>query len=275
MAITPLEKAQRFFALHQTGTFIMPNAWDAGSAKILAAQGFQALGTTSSGFAFGLGRPDAMSAVSLDEMLGNISEIAAAVDIPVSADFENGYGDDPADVADNVRRCIDAGAAGCSIEDWTGDTERGFYEEDLAVERVAAAVEAADHQIVITARCEALLYRHPDGFEMAMQRLNRFAEVGAPCVFAPGVVDRAQIARVVKEVGAPVNQLVGLPGAGATVAQMTELGVRRLSVGGSLLRATIGPLISAAQEMRDAGTFTFVDEAPTGGQILKMFEAGC
>ncbi|MBP7624008.1 MAG: isocitrate lyase/phosphoenolpyruvate mutase family protein [Xanthomonadales bacterium] len=271
--MSQLEKARTFFALHQSGTFIMPNAWDAGSAKILAAHGFKALGTTSGGFAFGLGRPDALSAVSLDEALGNIAEIAAAVDIPVSADFENGYADDPADVADNVRRCVAAGAAGCSIEDWTGDTERGFYEEDLAVERVAAAVEAAGDALVVTARCEALLYRHPGGFAMALQRLKRFAEVGAPCVYAPGVVDRAQIAMLAQEAGAPVNQLVGLQGAGATVDQMTELGVRRLSVGGSLMRATIGPLIAAAQEMRDDGTFTFVDDAPSGGQILKLFEA--
>ncbi|MGB0972975.1 MAG: isocitrate lyase/phosphoenolpyruvate mutase family protein, partial [Mycobacterium sp.] len=145
--------------LHETGTFIMPNAWDAGSAKILAHQGFKALATTSGGFAFTLGRPDAMSEVSLDEALGNIAEIAAAVSIPVSADFENGYADDPSAVADNVRRCIDTGTAGCSIEDWTGDAERGFYEEDLAVDRVAAAVEAAGDEIVITARCEAVLYR--------------------------------------------------------------------------------------------------------------------
>ena len=273
--ISQPEKARAFFALHQAATFIMPNAWDAGSAKILASHGFKALGTTSGGFAFGLGRPDALSAVSLDEALGNIAEIAAAVDIPVSADFENGYADDPADVADNVARCVAAGAAGGSIEDWTGDPEKGFYEEDLAVERVAAAVEAAGDAIVITARSEALLYRHPDGLAMALRRLKRFAEVGAPCVYAPGVVDPAQIAMLVLGAGAPINQLVGLPGVGATVDQMAELGVRRLSVGGSLMRATIGPLIAAAREMRDNGTFSFVDQAPSSGQILKMFEADC
>lgn len=165
------------------------------------------------------GTVGSLSAVSLDEALGNIAEIAAAVDIPVSADFENGYADDPADVADNVRRCVEAGAADCSIEDWTGDTERGFYDEDLAVERVAAAVETAGDALVVTARCEALLYRHPDGFAMALRRLKRFAEVGAPCVYAPGVVDRGQIAMFVQEAGASVNQLVGLQGAGATVNQ--------------------------------------------------------
>lgn len=266
------EKAEVFFTLHQAGTFIMPNAWDAGSAKILASHGFKALGTTSGGFAFGRGRPDALSAVSLDEALGNIAEVAAAVDIPVSADFENGYADDPADVAANVRRCIDAGAAGCSIEDWTGNPDRGFYEEDLATERVAAAVEAAGAEIVVTARCEALLHRHRDGFAMALQRLKRFAEAGAPCVYAPGVVDQAQITTLVQQAGAPVNQLVGLAGAGATVDQMAEIGVRRLSVGASLMRATVGPLIAAAQEMRDSGTFTFADEAPSSGQILKMFK---
>lgn len=272
--LSQIEKARAFFALHRSGAFIMPNAWDAGSAKILAAHGFKALGTTSSGFAFGLGRPDALSAVSVDEALGNIAEITAAVDIPVSADFENGYADDPADVAENVRRCIEAGAADCSIEDWTGDTERGFYDEDLAVERVAAAVEAAGEALVITARCEALLYRHPDGIDMVLRRLKRFAAVGAACVYAPGVVDRAQIMMLVREAGAPVNQLVGLRGVDATVEQMAELGVRRLSVGGSLMRATIGPLISAAQEMRDDGTFTFVDKTPSGDQILEMFEVG-
>ncbi len=265
------EKARAFLALHRTGTFIMPNAWDAGSAKILAFHGFKALGTTSGGFAFGLGRPDALSAVSRDEALENIAEIAAAVDIPVSADFENGYADAPADVADNVRRCVDAGAAGCSIEDWTGDTERGFYEENESVERVAAAVEAAGSELVVTARCEALLYQHPDGFAMVLRRLQRFAEVGAPCVYAPGVTDPAQIEILVREVGAPVNQLVGVRGAGATVGQMTKLGVRRLSVGASLMRTTVGPLIAAAQEMSDKGTFTFADQAPTSGQILKMF----
>lgn len=267
-----VEKLRTFVALHQTGTFILPNAWDAGSAKILAAHGFKALGTTSGGFAFGLGRPDALSAVSLDETLRNIADIAAAVDIPVNADFENGYADDPAGVAANVRRCIDTGASGCGIEDWAGDTNTGLYEEELAVDRVAAAVQAAGDDIVITARCEALLYRHPDGFALALHRLKRFAEVGAHCVYAPGVVDPAQIATMVKQAGAPINQLVGLSGTGATVELMTKLGVRRISVGASLMRATLGPLISAAQEMRDTGTFTFADTAPPSGQILKMFE---
>lgn len=267
-------KAAAFFKLHESGTFIMPNAWDAGSAKILAALGFEALGTTSGGFACGLGRQDALSEVSLEEALGNVEQIATAVDIPVSADFENGYADTPEDVAANVRRCVDAGAAGCSIEDWSGDPDRGFYDEDLAVERVAAAVEAAGRDIVITARCEAVLHRHPDGWAMATQRLKRFAEVGAPCVYAPGVVEADQVQALVNDSGAPVNQLVALKGANATVAQMAEWGVRRLSLGSTLMRATYGPLLAAAEEMRDAGRFTFSDTAPGTGQIMKLFMQG-
>lgn len=267
-------KAAAFFALHEKGTFIMPNAWDAGSAKILAAHGFEALGTTSGGFAFGLGRADALSEVSLEDTLGNVEAIVDAVDIPVSADFENGYADDPADVARNVRRCVETGAAGCSIEDWTGDPDRGFYDEDLAVERVAAAVDAAGRACVLTARCEALLHRHPDGFDMALRRLKRFAEAGAHCVYAPGVIAPEQIDVLVNESGAPVNQLVGLKGADASVDLMAGLGVRRLSVGGSLMRATLGTLFSAAEEMRQAGTFSFADEAPGVGEVMKAFAKG-
>ncbi len=269
-----MDPAAAFFALHERGTFIMPNAWDAGSARILAAKGFHALGTTSGGLACSLGRADAVREVSLDEALDNVASIATAVDIPVSADFENGYADEPEDVAANVRRCVEAGAAGCSIEDWTGDPARGLYDENLAVERVAAAAEAAGSDIVVTARCEALIHRYPDAFAMALQRLWRFAQVGAHCVYAPGVTAPNEIARLVKETGAPVNQLVGLSGFGATVAQMESLGVRRLSVGTSLMRATYGPLLAAAEEIQTVGTFTFPDNAPSGSAILKLFGAG-
>lgn len=262
--------AERFRALHDSGCFTMPNAWDAGSARLLASHGFAALGTTSAGLAYRLGIADAQGRLPLETVLDNVREIATAVDLPVSADFENAYADAPESVAANVRRCAEAGASGCSIEDWDG---QGFYPRELAVERVAAAVEAADALgtgFVITARAEQLLHEGPGGFDEAVERLERFAAAGAHCVYVPGLRDPEIIRTVASTVGAPLNVLVGLPGMHASATQMAELGVRRLSVGGSLMRAALGTVARAADEMAH-GRFEFPDHAIRDADLMAHY----
>ena len=264
---------QTFRDLHRSGCFTMPNAWDAGSARLLASYGFPALGTTSAGLAFGLGIADAAGRIPLERALDNVRAIASAVAIPVSADFENGYADTPEAVAANVRRCAEAGAAGCSIEDWDGSD---FYPAELAVERVAAAVDAAEELgtgFVITARAEQLLHGGPDRLDEAVGRLHRYASAGAHCVHAPGLRAPDTIRAVARDVGAPLNVLVGLPGMHARAEEMAALGVRRLSVGGSLARTGLGAIARAAEEMA-AGDFGFADRAMPGPDLLERFERG-
>lgn len=261
-----------FDTLHTSGCFTMPNVWDAGSARLLASFGFHALGTTSAGLAARLGVPDAEARITLEQALDNIRSIAAAVRLPVSADFENGYADDPEAVAINVRRCAEAGAAGCSIEDWDGSA---FYPEALAVERIAAAVEAAnelDSGFVVTARTEQLLHVGPSATDEAMHRLARFADVGAHCVYAPGLTDRAVIADAIASLDAPMNVLVGIAGMHARFDEMQALGVRRLSVGGSLVRACLAAALRAGEEMAE-GRFDFADSAPSEAEIVQRFAA--
>jgi len=265
--------ARRFRALHASGCFTMPNAWDAGSARLLASHGFPALATTSAGLACQLGVRDAAANLSLESVLENVRSIAAAVAVPVSADLENGYADRPEEVAANVCRCAEAGAAGCSIEDWDG---AAFYGAGLAVERVAAAVEAAEALgtgFVVTARAEQLLHDAPDGLEEATERLRRFGAAGAHCVYAPGLRDPEDIRQVAATVGAPLNVLVGIPGMHARAADMAALGVRRLSVGGSLMRAGLGAVDAAALEMAD-GRFDFPDRAIPDAKLQARFAAG-
>lgn len=266
-------RTEAFRGLHRSGCFTLPNVWDAGSARLLASYGFAALGTTSAGLACRLGIEDGAANIPLELALENIREIATAVSIPVSADFENGYADDPEAVAGNVRRCADTGAAGCSIEDWDG---AAFYPLTQAVERVAAAVEAADELgtgFVITARAEQLLYAGPDGLEEAVGRLERFAAAGAHCVYAPGLREPDTIREVAARVDAALNVLVGIPGMHARADAMEQLGVRRLSVGGSLMRTGIAAVAQSAREM-SAGRFDFPDDALPSAQIVERFRAG-
>jgi 2-methylisocitrate lyase-like PEP mutase family enzyme len=262
------EKSSRFLALHRPGTpLLMPNVWDAGSAKLLASLGFEALATTSSGFAATLGRLD--GSVTRDEALEHGAQLAAATDVPVSADLENGFADDPAEVAETVRLAAAAGLAGGSIEDFGGRDDDPIYAFDLAVERVAAAAQAAHgdgRHLVLTARSENFLHGRPD-LDDTIARLQAFQEAGADVLFAPGVRDREDLRRLVASVDRPVNVLV-TPGA-PTVAELAELCVARISVGGSFLWAALGAVVEAANELRDQGTYGYWDHVKPGMQAAK------
>ena len=245
----------RFADLHRSGTFLMPNAWDVGSARILATLGFEAIATTSSGLGASLGRMDQQ--VTLDEVAGHVRALAAAIEVPLSVDAENGYSPSPTGVAETVERLAEEGAAGVSIEDF--DPASGIYPLEIAVGRVAAAVEAAKrHGIVLTARAENHLY-DIDDIQDTITRLCAYRDAGGDVVYAPGLDDAALIGRVVTEVAVPVNVL--LLGAGPTVGQLTELGVRRLSTGGALTFAAYGALAATARELLESGTSGYVKRA--------------
>jgi 2-methylisocitrate lyase-like PEP mutase family enzyme len=243
----------RFRALHVAGTFVMPNPFDAGSARLLAALGFPALATTSSGCAASLGRLDMQ--VTRDEMLRHVEALVAATDVPVSVDAERCFGDTPDEVAQTVRSIADAGAAGCSIEDW--DPVAGAIDPfDVAVERVASAAAAArDTRLVLTARCEHLLHGVLD-LDDTIRRLCAYRDAGAEAVYAPGLTDLDQIRRVVDETRVPVNVLL-LPG-GPSVGQLADAGVRRVSVGGALAHAAYGAVVATARAILDEGLLQLV-----------------
>lgn len=251
--------AARFRELHASGCFVMPNPWDPGSAILLSQLGFPALATTSAGFAFSRGLPDDVAALSRDEVLAHVRELAAATPLPLNADFQNGYADEPEGVDANVARCIATGAAGLSIEDATGDAASPLYETPLAVERIRAArgaIDASGVPVVLTARCEAHLLGVPDARRIVLERLTAFAEAGADCLFAPGVRDGEAIAEIVRAVAPkPVNVLVSAAGTGLTVAFLTDLGVRRISVGSAFARAALGAFLRAARELANDGSF--------------------
>ena len=250
----------RFRSLHVPGSpLLLPNPWDAGSARVLASMGFAALATTSSGFAATMGRHD--GSVTRDEAIGHAAAVAAAVDVPVSADLENGFADDPDGVAETVRAAVDAGLAGCSIEDAGGD---GVYDPGLATERVAAAVSAGAGRIVITARAENHLHGRDDLAD-TIDRLQRFEQAGADVLYAPGVIAPADIAAIVSAVGRPVNVLA-LRGA-PPVAELAALGVARVSVGGAFAFAALGALAAAAREFRESGTYGFWAAAGAGRAV--------
>lgn len=256
-----------FRALHAQGCFVLPNPWDAGTARYLHRAGFRALATTSAGMAFARGLPDRVDAVSAPAMLDHIRELVAATPLPVNADFQNGYADDPAGVAANVAACVATGVAGLSIEDATGDAANPLYDRGLAIERVRAArtaIDATGTGVVLTARCEAFLTKHPDAASIVVDRLVAFADAGAECLFAPGVYDLDLIATIVKAV-APrwVNVIVSTPVPGFTVAKLGELGVSRISVGSALARVAWGAFMRAADHIAASGTFeTLADAAP-------------
>jgi 2-methylisocitrate lyase-like PEP mutase family enzyme len=257
----------KFRALHESGCFVLPNPWDVGTAVYLEHLGFAALATTSAGFAFSRGLPDSVTAVGREAMLDHVREIASATTLPVNADFQNGYADDPEDVAGSVELCIATGVAGLSIEDATGNHETPLYETRLAIDRIKAAraaIDASSLPVVLTARCEAWLVGHPQAQRVVLERLTAFAEAGADCLYAPGVANPDQIAAIVKAVAPkPVNVLMPIRGQFLPVSQLADLGVRRISVGSGLARAAWGAFIRAALGMLDAGSFAgFADAAP-------------
>lgn len=264
--------AERFRALHRPGTpLLQPNAWDVGSARILEAMGFEAIATTSSGFAATLGRNDYR--VARDEAIGHGADLAAAVAIPVSADTENGFADDPDGVAETVRLAAAAGLAGCSIEDHTGDAATPIYELAEATARIAAATEAARSAgVVLTARAENHLHGRDDLAD-TIRRLQAFQEAGADVLFAPGVLHLDDIRTLVAEVDRPVNVLA-LPGC-PPVAALAEVGVARVSVGGAFAYAALGGLIAAATELRDSGTFGYWTQVGAARPTIRdAFESG-
>jgi 2-methylisocitrate lyase-like PEP mutase family enzyme len=268
---TIVERREAFRKLHERGCFALPNPWDIGSAKYLQHLGFKALATTSAGFAFSRGLAD--GDVGRDPMLAHIAEIVDAVDLPVNADFENGYADDPEEVAQNVKLCVHTGVAGLSVEDNSGRKDQPLYDVDLGTERIRAAREAIGNSgAVLTARAECFLVG-VDRIEEVIRRLAAYAEAGADCLYAPGIRERDHIAKVVEAVRPkPVNLLISAPG-GLMMRDAKELGVRRVSVGGALARAAWGGFIRAAEELAEQGTFGgFADAAPHGA-LQELFKA--
>ena len=269
------EKRRAFRALHETGCFVLPNPWDVGSARYLQSLGFKALATTSSGAAWSLGHAD--GDVPLQPMLDHIRTIVEASDIPVNADFLSGFATAPHEVAANVRRCIHTGVAGLSIEDATGDAASPLFDFSLAVERVAAAraaIEAAGGQVMLVARSECYLTGHGEPLKEAIRRLTAFAEAGADCLYAPGVRTPADIAAIVKAMSPkPVNVLAGGWPGSLNVAQLADLGVRRISVGGALARMAWAGVMRAAREIAEAGSFTALEGGALGADLNRMFAA--
>jgi len=247
-----------FRKLHEAGCFVIPNPWDVGTARYLRRLGFRALATTSSGLAFSHGLPDADWAVPRDVVLRHVREIVEAVDLPVNADFESGYAHEPGGVAEGVRLCVATGVAGLSIEDTTGDRARPLYELPLAVERIRAAraaIDEAGSEVLLTGRAECFLVGHPDALRESIRRLQAYAEAGAHVLYAPGVRSREDIAAIVSAVRPkPVNILMSAH-TGLLVADLAELGVRRISVGSSLARAAWTGFIAAARAIAAEGSF--------------------
>ena len=272
---TQAARGERFRDLHtRDGVFVVPNPWDAGTARILSSLGFEALATTSAGFAFALGRPDGQRALSRDETLANAADIARATDLPVSADLENGFGDAPADCAETIRLAAQAGLVGGSIEDATGRADDPIYSFAASVERVKAAVAAAralPFPFTLTARAENFLFGRRD-LDDTIRRLVAYAEVGADVLYAPGLASSEAIGAVVRAVAPrPVNVVMGLAGAALSLDELARLGVRRVSLGSSLARAAIGELIRAASEVRERGTFAFAARAKPYGELNALF----
>jgi 2-methylisocitrate lyase-like PEP mutase family enzyme len=263
----------RFHALHKSGCFVLPNPWDIGTAIYLERLGFKALATTSAGFAFSRGKPD--GGVLRDEMLAHIREIVNATALPVNADFEAAYGDEPEDVRANVRLCIEAGVAGLSIEDSTGRIDRPLYEKKLAVERIRAAraaIDGSETGVVLTGRCEAWLVGNPDPLRTALERLPAYAEAGAECLYAPGVSRPDEIAQIVKAVAPkPVNVLISGFNHYLTLAEMADLGVRRISVGSGLALAAWGAFLRAARQIKTEGIFNLLANNAPSADLNELF----
>jgi 2-methylisocitrate lyase-like PEP mutase family enzyme len=273
---TQRQKGAAFKALHeQSGTFVIPNPWDEGTAKMLAKLGYRALATTSAGFAFSIGRPDDVGNVSREEALLHVKKIVDATDLPVSADLQNGFGDAPDACAETIRLGAGAGLVGGSIEDTTGREHDPIYPFEAAVARVRAAVAAAralPFPFALTARAENFLHGRPDLAD-TIRRLQAFSAAGADVLYAPGLRTREDIAAVVKAVAPkPVNVVMGLAGADFSVADLTALGVKRISVGSAMARAAYGAFLRAAREVAERGTFSFARDAVPFAEINGILE---
>ncbi len=266
---------ERFSQLHrQDGLLVLPNPWDAGSAKMLASLGFQALATTSAGLAFSLGRRDAEGAVSRDEALANARDIVAATALPVAADLENGYGDSPQDCAETLRLAAAVGLVGGSIEDATGRADSPIYAFELAVERIHAAVAAArslGFAFTLTARAENYLHGRAD-LDDTIRRLVAYADAGADVLYAPGLTSREEISAVVQAVAPrPVNVLVGSPSLNLSLDELAELGVKRVSLGSNLARVAYGAFLQAATGLADGGDLRGAQQAVSFDRINDLF----
>ena len=270
---TQLEKGSIFRSLHEgDSAFIIPNPWDVGTARVLAKLGFEALATTSAGYAFSAGQRD--NTIGRARMLAHVKEIVSATDLPVSADLENGFGDDPETAAETIRLAAAAGLAGGSIEDMSNDRTNPIYDLDLAAERVLAAAEVVSSlpfPFTLTARAENYLVGKPD-LKDTIKRLQAYQEAGANVLYAPGLTSKADIAAVVSSVDRPVNVVMGLQGVQLSVSELSKIGVKRISVGSALSRAALGAFLRAAREMLEYGTFTFANEAVSFREISAMFE---
>jgi 2-methylisocitrate lyase-like PEP mutase family enzyme len=271
---TTLEKAAAFRALHERpGAFVIPNPWDAGTARLLAALGFEALATTSLGLANSLGRVDGTNGVSRAQVIENCRVIAAATDLPVNADLENGYAHEPRAAAEIIRLAAGAGISGGSIEDATGEADRPIYDFQQAVERVQAAVEVARAlpvPFLLTARAENLLHGRLD-LDDTIRRLQAFEKVGADVLYAPGVRDLATIQTVVSSVNKPVNVVMSAADPDLTVAQLAGVGVKRISVGGALSRLALAAFLKGAREMAERGAFTWMRDTVPSKELKDVF----
>ena len=262
------QKFETFRKLHErSGAFVIPNPWNAGTARILTALGFEALATTSAGYAFAVGRRDSSAGLSRDEILGNAASIVEATYLPVSADLEDGFGREPETCVATIRLATDAGLVGGSIEDATGDPATPIYAFELAVERVAAAAETAQHcRFMLTARAENFLHGRPD-LRDTIRRLQAFEQAGADVLYAPGLPSLEAIREVCASVSKPVNVVMGLKGTTWSVEQLAAAGVKRVSVGGSFARAALGAFLRAAQEVKEQGTFTYAADAMPHAEV--------
>jgi 2-methylisocitrate lyase-like PEP mutase family enzyme len=270
MPVSTADKRATFKKMHESGCFVLPNPFDVGSAIALQKLGFKAMASTSAGFAWTIGKAD--SRVTVDDVCTHLTAICAAVDLPVNADYEGGYAVEPAGVATNVARAVKTGVAGLSIEDSTGDKAKPLFDKALAVERIKAARAAIDKDgsgVLLTGRCEAFLWGIPD-MDLVIDRLKAYSAAGAECLYAPGIKTKEEISAVVRAVAPkPVNLLIGASGLSRGEAE--ALGVRRISVGGSLARNAWAGFMKAAREMAEKGTFTELANGYPGGELNKMF----
>jgi 2-methylisocitrate lyase-like PEP mutase family enzyme len=270
MPVSTADKRATFRKMHQSGCFVLPNPYDVGSARALQHLGFKALASTSAGFAWAIGKAD--NRVTIDEVCDHLSALCAALDLPVNADFEGGFAHEAEEVAANVARGVKTGIAGLSIEDSTGDAAKPLYERALAIARIKAAraaIDADNSGVLLTGRCEGFLVGQAD-LDMVIDRLKAYSQAGADCLYAPGIKTKEQISAVVKAVHPKsVNLLIGA--SGLSVAEAAGLGVRRISVGGSLARNAWAGFMRAAREMAEKGTFTELGSGYSGGELNKMF----